>query len=87
MFGYIIARNWLHPIEYLWAKVYIRCMRQALSDNSLIVDFDNEVQVMLKGGGEQLWLYGNRNKGQSNKGIGFRCSRTRFLKRHVTFKT
>lgn len=48
MFGYIIARNWLRPIEYLQAKVYIRCMRQAVSDNSLICDFDNELQVMLK---------------------------------------
>lgn len=87
MFDYVIARNWLRPIEYLRAKVYIRCMRQAVSDNSLIVDFDNGLQVMLDGREEYLWLYGIRNKGQSNKRIGFSYSRKRFLECHVTFGT
>lgn len=29
----IIASNWLGPIKYLRGKVYIKCMRQAVSDN------------------------------------------------------
>lgn len=63
-------------------------MRQAVSDNSLIVDFDNEVQVMFKGGGGDI---------SGSMALGIKVKVTRklvfviverdFLERHVTFKT